>query len=123
MGAQRARMEIRCDKLTVPSRTEAGGSATMPALSGSASLKQKTLTVTMTNPSLDASIAAQLHLSQGNITDCHGTVLTHAEMNATNTFEQPENVHPISLSVDLGCSRISVTIPKHSIASLELKLS
>src|SRR5271168_3960733 len=78
MGARLAQMQIHCDELKVPSRIGANGSATISHLSGSASVKDKTLTVTLTNPSLDAPLATQIHLTSGNITEGKGTVLTHS---------------------------------------------
>ncbi len=48
MGARLAPMQIRGDELTVPVQE---GAAKMAALKGSASIREKRLTITMTNPS------------------------------------------------------------------------
>ena len=55
-------MEIRVDPLTVPTRD---GVAKMPALSGSASIREKRMTVTLTNPSVDAPIATRIRVAGG----------------------------------------------------------
>jgi len=123
MGARLAQMQIHCDELKVPSRNGAGGSATIAHLSGSASLKDKTLTVTLTNPSLDAPLTTQIHLTSGNVTEGKGTVLTHSEMTAGNTFDRPDKVRPAALPINVRGNGISVTIPERAVVSLELKLT
>jgi alpha-N-arabinofuranosidase len=120
MGGQRAQMQIHCDELKVPSRS---GSATMPGLSGSASVKDKTLTVTLTNPSLDASRTAHIRLTNGNIVESRGTLLTHENMMAGNTLDRPNEVQSAAMPVNLRGNNAEITIPKHAVVSLELKLS
>ena len=113
-------MRIHCDELNVPSRN---GSATMPGLSGSASVKDKTLMVTLANPSLDASLTARLHLTNGSIVEGRGTLLTHADMTGGNTLDHPNEVQPVALKVDVRGSRTEISIPKHAVVSLELNLA
>ncbi len=120
MGATAAAMKIRCESLKVPSRE---GSATMPGLSGSASVKNKTVTVTVTNPSLDADVAAKIQLASGNIVEGRGRILTHPEMTASNTLDRPNEVALASFPVEVRGGRSSVTIPKHAIVSLELRMA
>ena len=120
MGGQRAQMQIHCDELRVPSRS---GSATMPGLSGSASVKDKTLTVTLTNPSLDAPKTARIRLTGGNIVESRGTLLTHENMMAGNTLDRPNEVQSASMPVNLRGNNMDITIPRHAVVSLELKLS
>jgi alpha-N-arabinofuranosidase len=120
MSGNLALMHIRCDQLSVPSRN---GSATMPALSGSASIKDKTLTVTMTNPSLQSSIATSIQMTSGSVVESRGRVLTHADMTAHNTFDNPDTVKPASLSVTVHGNRTTVSIPPRAVVSLELILA
>ncbi len=98
MGARLAPIKLNVPDLTVPSRE---GTVKMPGLSGSASVKSKVLSVTLTNPSLDSSVAANIGMTTGSFKEGRGTVLTHTEMTARNTFEEPENVkpkpHPVSV--------------------------
>jgi alpha-N-arabinofuranosidase len=120
MGGQLAQMRIHCDELKAPSRS---GSATIPGLSGSASVKEKTLTVTLTNPSLDAPRTARIHLTSGNIVESRGTLLTHENMMAGNTLDRPKEVQSAALPVNLRGNNMEITIPRHAIVSLELKLA
>ena len=120
MNARLAQMRIHCDDLKVPSRS---GSATMPALSGSASVKGKMLTVTMTNPSLDSAVRTEMRLSSGNIVEGRGTLLTHEDMTAGNSFDHPNKVEMARLPVNVHGNIAEISIPKRAIVSLELKMA
>ncbi len=104
----------------MPSRN---GSAVMPGLSGSASIKDKTLTVTLTNPSLDSPVTTQIRLTTGSITEARGTVLTHAEKNAANTFDRPNEVALAPIPVKVSSNRTEITIPARAVVSLQLKMA
>ena len=120
MQSQVAQMNIHCDELNVPSRS---GTATMPGLSGSASVKNRSLTVTLTNPSLESAVAAHLRLTRGSIVEGRGSVLTHADMTARNTFHHPDEVKPAPFPVTIRGDRAEVSLPQHSVVSLELRMA
>jgi alpha-L-arabinofuranosidase len=117
MRSQLAQMHIRCDELQVPSRN---GAATMPGLSGSASANGKTVTVTITNPSLDSTVAARIRLTSGSIVEGRGRILTHSDMTAGNTFDQPDRVKLASFPVGVRGSQAEVSLPPRAVVSLEL---
>ncbi len=119
MEGRVAEMRIRCEDLHVPS---GDGTATMPGLSGSASVKDKTLTVTLTNPSVDAAVAVRMRVTDGHVVEGRGTVLTHEEMTAGNTFDHPNVVGLAPFSVNAGREAVELTIPRHAVVALELKL-
>jgi alpha-N-arabinofuranosidase len=121
MGAQQAKLRIRCEDLKVPSRSDAA--ATIPALSGSASIRGNTLNVTLTNPSLDAHLSGKLSLTAGDIAEGKGTILTHANITASNTFDHPTEVQPAPFAVSIHGSGSAVTVPPRSIVALELRLA
>ncbi|MGH9629705.1 MAG: alpha-N-arabinofuranosidase [Bryobacteraceae bacterium] len=120
MQARSASIRIRSHELKVPS---GNGTTTMPALSGSASVKDRALTVTLTNPSLDSGVAARIRLAAGAITEGRGTVLTHPETTARNTFDRPNEVKLQPLPVNIQGSSVEVSIPRHAVVSLELRLA
>ncbi len=120
MRSRLASMRIRSEELKVPSRN---GAATMPGLSGSASFKDKSLTVTITNPSLDSPIAANIRLTSGSIVEGRGSVLTHAEMTAGNTLDHPNEVKLAPLPVNVRGQRTEISIPQRAVVSLELKMA
>jgi alpha-L-arabinofuranosidase len=119
MRSRLASMRLRCDEQKVPSRS---GSATMPGLSGSASVKGQTVTVTVTNPSLDSQVFTKLRLTSGNITEGRGSVLTHSEMTARNTFDRPDEVKLQSLPVTVRGNGAEVSIPARAVAALQLSI-
>jgi len=121
MGAQQAQLRIHCEDLKVPSHSAAA--ATMPALSGSASMQGKTLTVTLTNPSLNVPLTAKLRLTAGDIVEGKGTILTHANMSASNTFDHPTAVQPAPFAVSIHGNGSAITVPPRSIVALELRLA
>src|SRR5215470_10501453 len=120
MRSHVASMQIRCEELKVPSRN---GIATIPGLSGSASLKNQTLTVTITNPSLDAPVVARIRLTSGSIIERRGSVLTHTEMTAGNTLDHPNEVSPSALPIVVRGNRAEISIPQHAVVAIELRIS
>ncbi len=135
MGAKRVPLAIHVDEMTVPllaGATPDGSrpkdpmktiSGEMPGLSGSASIKGKRLAVSLTNPSLDHAVGARLRLGDGSsIREARARVLTHDDASAGNTFDNPSEVGLAPLAVETAGSTISVTLPKHAVATIELEL-
>jgi alpha-L-arabinofuranosidase len=82
------------------------------------------MTVTLTNPSVDVPIATRIRVAGGTRTvEGRGTVLTHADMRARNTFDKPDVVRPSQLAIRIDGANVLVDLPKHSVAALELRLS
>jgi len=61
---------------------------------GSASLRGRTLTLTVTNPAIGQAWPARITLRGGSAALVRQTVLTHDDLHAHNTFEQPHMVQP-----------------------------
>jgi alpha-L-arabinofuranosidase len=51
-----------------------------------------------------------------------GTVLTHSDMRAGNTFAHPEEVKPAQLKTNVVGDAIEVLLPRGSVAVVECKL-
>jgi alpha-N-arabinofuranosidase len=114
-------MQIRGDELTVPIQE---GSTKMSALTGSASIREKRLLVTLTNLSLDSPVTARIRFSGGaRASDARCVALTHSDMRARNTFQNPDEVRPSSLPVKIGNDGVVVALPKHAVAALEIQLA
>jgi alpha-N-arabinofuranosidase len=121
MGARLAPMQIRGDELTVPVQE---GAAKMAVLTGSASIREKRLTVTLTNPSLDSSVTARIRFTGGaRASDGRGVTLTHSDMRARNTFQNPDEVSLASLPVKIGNEGVVVVIPKQAVAAVDIQLA
>jgi alpha-L-arabinofuranosidase len=120
MGAQSVPMRVRADDVTVSLQQ---GTARMPALTGSASVRDGELAITLTNPSIEAPIGARIRVAGGRRpVEARGTVLTHGDMRARNTFEHPDEVRPASLAATVRGDTVGVTLPKHSVTALDVRL-
>jgi alpha-L-arabinofuranosidase len=83
-------------------------------------VRERTLTVTLTNASADSEIVVRLRAPGAR--EARGTVLTHADPAAANTFATPEEVKPAALPVTLAGDRATVRLPKQAVASLQIRL-
>jgi alpha-L-arabinofuranosidase len=121
MGGRLVPARINVPEMTVPLLE---GSARLPGLAGSASARDKTLTVTLTNPSLQEGIVTRIRLSGGaRLREARATVLTHEDMHATNTFERPDEVGLAALAVQVSGDIATVAIPKQAIVAVMLQLA
>lgn len=96
----------------------------LPGLMGSASLKGKTLTLTVVNPRIGEPEPAVIHL-RGNASAAivRETILTHPSIQAHNTFEEPNVVVPFEPRVlSLSGGNIAYTFPAQSVTRLEMSL-
>lgn len=92
-------------------------------LSGSASIKGKTVTLTMINPSLTAPLDTQIALQGGTATRATGVVLASEDMHAHNTFEQPDVVKSRPLAVAVAGDMLKLTLPAASVTKIEITLA
>ncbi|HZS03543.1 MAG TPA: alpha-L-arabinofuranosidase C-terminal domain-containing protein [Blastocatellia bacterium] len=121
LGARSVPMQIRADQLTVPVQDS---TAKIAGLTGSASLREKRLTVTLTNASVDSPIIARIRLAGGaRASEGRGTVLTHSDMRARNTFQNTNEVRPASLPVKISGETLAVDIPRQAVAAIEIQLA
>ncbi|GAC1660876.1 MAG: alpha-L-arabinofuranosidase C-terminal domain-containing protein [Candidatus Acidiferrum sp.] len=103
---------------------QSNGTSPLPAISSSASILEKQITVTLTNPSVDTARFLRLKIA-GSLrpVEAQGRVLTNEAMNAANTFEKPDEVHPTRLAVDISGDVLRFTLPKKSIVALRVRLA
>jgi len=120
MGARLVPMRITAPELAVEILD---GPAKLPGLSGSASIRARRLVVTLTNPSLEAACQTVMRMDGGRVVEGRGTVLTHEDMKAQNTFDHPDQVVSSKLTVPISGDAARVTIPKQSVVALELRLA
>jgi alpha-N-arabinofuranosidase len=107
--------------VTVPALA---GSGSLPAISCSASIRDRRLTVTLTNPSLDRSVPARIRLTGGaKAVEARGLVLTHADMRGTNSFAKPEEIIPVAHPVNVVGEGIEVSLPKQSVSRVDLRIA
>src|SRR6266567_2756526 len=78
-----------------------GTQTTMRGLNGSASVSGTTLTVTVTNPSMDQVREAEIQIHGGTAKSVAGVTLAAGDPRAHNTFEAPRAVEPKAIQVGM----------------------
>jgi alpha-L-arabinofuranosidase len=99
-----------------------GKPASFWGLQGSASIKDKDLTITVVNPDLSQPRETEIVLRASEVKSGTVTVLTDADIHAHNTFENPHAVHPRSEELTVTGSRIRYTFPSASVTLIQAKL-
>jgi alpha-N-arabinofuranosidase len=119
-GGSAVRALIDTDQVPY-SKGEKEGS--LPMIAGSASLKGKTLFLTLTNCHAAQVSETMVNLLGGaQAAGAVGRVLT-GEIHAHNTFEQPETIQPLPFAAMIEGGSFSVTLPPASVVSLEIDLA
>ena len=107
-------------ELSMPQYTRGGTS--VPAISLSAARTALgSIAVALVNLDPNRVIAVSVAISGANLTQVSGTLLTAAAMDARNTFENPDAIHPVAFNGAAITGRgLSVTLPAKSIVVLNL---
>jgi alpha-N-arabinofuranosidase len=92
---------------------------TMPALAGSASIKGKALTLTVTNVHARLPVEASIEVRGRAIGQMEATVLTSDDLHAHNTFDAPDVLRPASAATSGG----TATFPPASVTRLQMRLT
>ncbi|NYF78721.1 alpha-N-arabinofuranosidase [Granulicella arctica] len=134
-NAQSLRVEFAAPSITntlatlspVGGASAVGSTAPVPrlaGLSGSASIKDKTVTLTVVNPHLDQPLTTEIALHGMTIASVKGTVLVGQNIHDHNDFDHPNAVHPTAAATGTPSGgRLTHTFPAASVTSLELTLA
>ena len=96
----------------------------MPGLSASASIRDRRVTVTLTNPSLDSSLSLRVRFASGaRATEARASVLTHSDMRATNSFADPDEVKPATHPVRVVADRLELNLPRRAVVLVECDIT
>jgi alpha-N-arabinofuranosidase len=111
--------------LSAPSISYArhNGTGTLAGLYCSASLREKRLTLTVTNPSLDQARETDIRLRGGAIASGRAVVLAAADAHAHNSFDNPRAVEPRQETIQASGSTLTRRFPPASVSKLELSLA
>jgi alpha-N-arabinofuranosidase len=97
---------------------------TLAGLSGSASIKGKTLTLTVVNPHLTKPMTTEIAVRGASVTSAKGTVLAEKDVHAHNDFAHPDAVKPSSVTgLSPAGGKLMHTFPPASVTSLEITLT
>ena len=100
-----------------------GKPASFWGLKGSASLQGKSLVLTVVNPSLQEPREAEIAIRGASIKSGAATTLTHSDIHARNSFDQPGMVLPRTQALDSIARSTRHTFPPASVTKLSLALS
>lgn len=98
------------------------GSASLSRISGSASLRANELTLTVVNPHISEPHEALIGIRGGEALSAAVTTLTHSDIHAQNTFDDPEQVRPILTDLRVNGSEFHYTFPAASVTCLTISL-
>jgi alpha-N-arabinofuranosidase len=93
-------------------------------LKGSASLKGKTLTLTVVNPDVSQPREAEIALrGSAAASKAQAWIVTDADIHAHNTFDQPDRVKTRAADVALRPGGLAFSFPPASVVKIEVQLS
>ncbi len=121
MGAESVRAIFSAPSLSYDRN---GQPARLWGLNGSASRKDKTVTLTVVNPSPDAAREADIAIPGARIAACSSRTLTASALDAHNSFAAPDAVPaPPAVNVTVPAGGLTVTFPKASVTALTFTLA
>jgi alpha-L-arabinofuranosidase len=100
-----------------------GSPATFWGLHGSASVRDKNLTITAVNPSASEPRLAEIALRGATVKEASMKFLSNANIHAHNTFDQRDVVVPVTKALSGSGESIVVEFPPASVAALNVQLS
>lgn len=134
-GAKSLRTHIETEEITFKKRhlqqpiwQEAmqkweGPEGCLPIVSGSASVKDNSLFITLTNSHASQPVEVAVDLLAGEVIgNAEGQVLC-GEIHAHNTFANPTQVAPQPLPVDCKPTQLHLTLPAASVATVKVQLA
>jgi alpha-N-arabinofuranosidase len=100
-----------------------GKPASFWGLKGSASVRDKELTLTVVNPNVSNPCEAEIALRGAGLKSGSATTLTNSDIHAHNTFDQKQVVVPETKTVEINGRTLVHTFPPASVTKLALTLS
>ncbi|MFL6463779.1 MAG: alpha-N-arabinofuranosidase [Bryobacteraceae bacterium] len=92
-------------------------------LSVSVSRQERDLVLTLVNPKADSGMAVHCSLAGGSATGATGRILHHSDLNAENTFTDPNRITPGDHKISIDNARISVELPPLSVVTATVRLA
>jgi alpha-N-arabinofuranosidase len=119
-GARAVRLDVQAPEITFQA---GGGEQQIFSVAGSASTKGDHLTLTLVNTHATERIELPIDLRNRKARDVTQTVLTHKELNAHNTFDNPHEVRPNTSETRFDVNHLSVLLEPASITRLDVRLA
>src|SRR5262249_26474157 len=119
-GGQSLRTNVSSSRLEY---TRNGGPATMRGLNGSASLHERRVVLTVTNPDPKASVETEIAVRGANVKEVDVTTLTAKDIHAHNTFDNPRAVEPRASQAATKGRAIVYAFAPASVTRLQITLA
>ena len=107
----------------LPSQWESGEAGGLPRLSGSASIKNGAVTLTVVNTGARSPVEATIALPSMQIESASARQMSAPALSTRNTFEDPETVTPQTVSADAASDSLLMTFPPASITAISIRLA
>src|SRR6202140_3592186 len=104
------------------SYARSGQPATLRGLAGSASLRDRQLVLTVTNPDIRAARETEIAVRGATIKDVKGIVLTAGDIHAHNSFDNPRGVEPKEITITRTGNPLVHRFAPASVTRLDLTL-
>jgi len=91
-------------------------------LSGSASVRGNTLTLTIVNPHVSENFESEVFIRGGDIASASVTSLTDLDITAQNTFREPRRIVPTNSELQITGSSFRYTFPAASVTAFAMHL-
>jgi alpha-N-arabinofuranosidase len=122
-AAHQGGQAVRAEFMSPAARyTRDGQPASFRGLNGSASLRNKELTVTVVNPDVSQPRESEISIRGAAVKSARITTLTHADMHAHNTFTSPDAVVPATRELPAGGAALRHTFPAASVTRIQMTL-
>jgi alpha-L-arabinofuranosidase len=92
----------------------------LAALSGSCSVKEDTVTLTVVNPHVTNAMDTTINMQGRKAKSVEATILTSSDIHAHNTFDQKDAIRPTKKNVSAGES-LSFSFPPASVTKLSIR--
>jgi alpha-N-arabinofuranosidase len=119
-GGQSVRTNVSAPRLAY---TRNGKPATMRGLNGSASLRDRQLILTVTNPDPIAAKETEIAIHGAAVKEVNVTTLTARDIHAHNTFDNPRMIEPQPAKADLKGGTIVHNFAPASVTRLQITLA
>lgn len=107
----------------LPSQWESGEAGGLPRLSGSASIKNGVVTLTIVNTGARSPVEATVALPSMTIGSASARQMSASALSACNTFEDPETLSPQTVEVQVQDDNLIIALPPASVTAISIKLA
>lgn len=118
-GAKALRTEIAAPSISYPRNNQ---TALLPRLSSSASLKERTLTISVSNLHMSEAVPVEIRLHGAKPGKVEALVLAAAQPSAHNSFAEPRNVEPKAATAAVSSGMLVYNCPPASVTRLTVAL-